>query len=269
MEKKYDRFKEYAEKYSAEKFKLVKSETIKRKKLLPQLAYLFSELSLINSRLFPIEPCQKTDIKYGIISAYQRDDLIKYFESDQIDNEFSSSVKTINDRSKLFTDNTKMTATSFVQKNQFYIPFEFSESCINIKTKDFSDLTLELVSGIVYSEIMLKEMIEDEVIDLIHEDTIGREELEELKALTNNKIKWTQKANEFAYIMQKLIDTNFIDVSITNSFSKLADLFHAHFHINGKAGNEATVRSLEDSFENVSKNKISKDRIDRIKDIFF
>lgn len=266
---KYDMIREFAEKYCNDQLNDIKKQATERKQVLKKLGFIFLELERLKAELLPVKVGQRSDLKAGIYNAYENDSFFAYCESEQIDLDYIESIKTIEKRSKFIYDDKKLTPTNYVKKNEELLPFEFRKSFCILKTKKIHDLSIETLAGFIYGQILLIADLEAEILDIINSNQLFKDELEELKLLMERKIKWDQPLNEFAYIMDKLLYSGYIDPTGIDSFPKKAALFHPHFYIKGKGGEEASERSLDDAFYNLTKSSLKTDRLEKIKRVFY
>lgn len=268
--KDYTNFTDIAKEYSKEKLNNIKNEAKKRSRFLPQLAYLLNQLSEQRELLHPMQLMKRSDLKSGIISAYENDKVYEYHNSKQIDDDYSKLIEVIEDRKKYCHNPKGLTVKEYIEINQAVFPFEYSDASLKKNTKKHESLNIDLVAGIVYGQILLLNDIEDEIRDIIYENQPTKEDLEDLKILLNNKIKWNEGLNEFAHIFNILMNKNYIEIPTDNTSPKKADLFHAHFYIDGKRGEESSVRSMKDAFNNVNvKAKgLSNLKKEKIRDLF-
>jgi hypothetical protein len=266
-----EEIREFAERFCAQRKKEIKKQTVIRKSLLQQLAFLFSELHKIRMDLFPTEFAQRSDIKTGLINSYENDNISEYIHSEQFNSDFLESIEAIKKRSDFLYDDGKLNPKNYTQKNETYLPFEFRVSFLELSTTKLDSLRLEVVAGAVYGQILLIEDIESEISNLINENQLGKEDLEELKKLLENKIKWVKPLNEFAFIMDRLIKADYINIDPPGKSPQRAELFRAHFLLPGKLGGEASQKSIKDAFNNLnSKDKsLSRDKKDSIAEIFY
>jgi len=268
--KNYKDFNDFAVVYAREKLKTIIKEVKQKRSLLPQLSYLLNQLAEQKEQLHPMQEAKKSKLKYGIIAAYENDKLFNYYESKQIDDEYSKLIESIENNKRFYHDKKNLTVEKYIEANKPLFPFEYSDALLNKNTKDHEILNLDQVAGIVLGQIILIEDIEEELKDLIYETQLNKEDIERLEFLLNKKIKWNEGLNEFAYIINTLMNNNYVDLPADNTSPKKADLFHAHFYIDGNSGKESSVRSMKDAFNNINVkgSGLPKMKKNKIRDIF-
>lgn len=268
--KDYNSFNDFAKKHAGEKLKVIEKETNQKRSILTQLSYLLCQLAEQKELLYPMQEAKRSILKDEIIIAYENDKLFQYHNSKNIDDAYKKLIESIDVSKKFYHDKKTLTAKKYLDANDPFFPFEYSEALLINNTKNHENLNLDQVGGIVLAQIMLIEDIESVVKDLIFDNQLNKEDLERLEFLLNKKIKWSEALNEFAFIMNRLMNKNYIEIPSDNTSPKKADLFHAHFYIIGNNGEEASIRSLKDAFNNVNVQGkgLPKLKKEKIRDIF-
>lgn len=257
---------EIAEQYLSPKKVKIESELKSRKKVLSRLAFLFSQLEREREKIYPTQGIKRTDIKSGINDALEKDEFSKYINEKEIENDFNKTIKHIEYINGM-CENVE-SVKGYIKKNSDLLPFEYIETINQTQDVSTSNINMEILVGIIKGEHEFIALIEEMIQEIITAGALQKEEYEKLQSLMKTKIPWNKKLNEFAFLMNKLFNNQFIEIPTTGSSVVKSELLHAHFIIEGKVGKPTTERSLKDAFNNLSK-KTKPDKYDELKKEIF
>ena len=241
-----------ADTYCIDEIEKINVELKKRKKVLQQLAYLFTKLEIEKDKLHPAQQIKRTELKSAINDALEMDKFTEYLEGTEHTNDYATTLQNLNtNKIKFCTEPKSKSTKGFIGDNKEILPFEYLKAIEHTSQLDCSKINEEVFIGFIKGAHNVADQIEDKIASIISSNALKDEELEELKTLINTKIIWNRKLNEFAFVMNKLFNNQFINIPATGSSVVKSDLLHAHFKIEGKLGNDATKKSLKCAFNDL------------------
>jgi hypothetical protein len=259
-------FESKSERIRAEKFGKIKKECDARKKSQVKILYLAGQYNMQTEYIRPLNEAEKSIIKSNLVDFTENDKVSEYYTSGKMQSDFESSIDQLHSLSNGFHKTKKGSPKKFVVDNKHILPPEFRDALIQRNTDDFNSLTKEDVSAFVYGNIMVKEDIEDLIKEIIQSGSINKEEAEKLQNLMSKRIRWNQSLNEFVYLMNRLLNKDYIEFPKKITTKSKVELLRAHFYVEGNLGKESEKGSMINAFNASSKGKLLNDKKDRLID---
>ncbi len=265
MENSSKTYLQYAEDYLEKMFVPIKKESDKKKVVLNKLSLLLQKRDSISDCLRSNAPVMKTPIKINVRDAEQEEKLDEYImggDCERDTKEFCGRWE--DDMSKMLEDAKSKSASTFVKDNNHVLAPEIAEAFLIMETKKLRDVPHECLAGICYGMILLEQKIEYEIWDVVNQNSLTKEDIDKILALSSRKISWMGDAQMLAKLFNTLINENLVTTQYPSAKEK-ANLIHPHFLIKGKAkGTFVSPRSLQDAFD---RTKIINDRDSKAIDI--